>query len=98
MTSQRITRVWGIILLTITIFSLSIPVYAKYSGGTGEPNFPYQIAPAENLMLLRVSPEDYDKQFILTIEIDPARNRNCNVLMLDLVSVDLRRMITTYSV
>jgi parallel beta-helix repeat protein len=43
---------------------------AKYSGGTGEPNDPYQIATAEDLMLLGDSPEDYDKHFILTADID----------------------------
>jgi rhodanese-related sulfurtransferase len=42
----------------------------KYSGGTGEPDDPYQIATAENLMLLGDSPEDYDKHFILTADID----------------------------
>ena len=59
-----------IIALLITILSLSFPVYAKYSGGTGEPNDPYQIAMAEDLMLLGESPEDYDKHFILTADID----------------------------
>jgi len=43
---------------------------AKYSGGSGEPNDPYQIATAEDLMLLGESPEDYDKHFILTADID----------------------------
>ena len=70
MTSERISRVWGTILLTITTFSLSLPAYAKYSGGTGEPNDPYQIATAEDLMLLGESTEDYDKHFILTADID----------------------------
>ena len=42
----------------------------KYSGGTGEPNDPYQIATAEDLMLLGETPEDYDKHFILTADID----------------------------
>jgi len=70
MTSARISRVWGTILLTITIFSLGLPVQAKYNGGTGEPNNPYQIAKAEDLMLLGESPEDYDKHFILTADID----------------------------
>jgi parallel beta-helix repeat protein len=44
--------------------------HAKYSGGTGEPNDPYQIATAEDLMLLGDSPEDYDKYFVLTGDID----------------------------
>jgi hypothetical protein len=64
------SRISGAITLLITILSLSLPVYAKYSGGTGEPNAPYQIATAEDLMLLGESPEDYDKHFILIADID----------------------------
>jgi len=48
----------------------SFPTYAKYSGGTGEPNNPYQIATAEDLMLLGESPDDYDKHFIMIDDID----------------------------
>ena len=70
MTSAGIARVWWTILLTITIFSLSLPAQAQYSGGTGEPDDPYRIATAEDLMLLGETPEDYDKHFILTADID----------------------------
>jgi probable HAF family extracellular repeat protein len=49
---------------------LLVPISTKYSGGTGEPNDPYQIATFEDLMLLGESPEDYDKHFILTTDID----------------------------
>jgi len=56
--------------LTLTICLITIPAYAKYSGGTGEPNDPYQIATAEDLMLLGETPEDYDKHFVLTADID----------------------------
>jgi hypothetical protein len=42
----------------------------KYSGGSGTPDDPYQIATAEDLMLLGETPEDYDKHFILTADID----------------------------
>lgn len=42
----------------------------KYAGGTGESNNPYQIATAEDLILLGDSPEDYDKHFILIDDID----------------------------
>jgi len=52
------------------LFSLDAVAQRKYSGGTGEPNNPYQIATAEDLMLLGETPEDYDKQFILTANID----------------------------
>jgi hypothetical protein len=65
--NSQITRT---IPLLITVFSLSLPTYAKYSGGTGEPNDPYQIATAEDLMLLGESPEDYDTHFILTADIN----------------------------
>jgi len=70
MTSARISPVWGTILLTITIFSLNLPAYAQYSGGTGEPNDPYQIATAADLIALGEDPNDYDKHFILTADID----------------------------
>jgi hypothetical protein len=58
------------IILLITIFSLSFPAYAKYSGGSGTPEDPYQIATAEDLIALCETPDDYDKHFILTDDID----------------------------
>jgi len=50
-----------------------LPAYAKYSGGGGEPDDPYQIATAADLIALGESPEDYDKHFLLTagIDLDP---------------------------
>jgi len=66
---------WTITLI-ITIFSLSFSAYAKYSGDTGEPKNPYQIATAEDLMLLGESPEGYDKHFILTTDAATAINRS----------------------
>ncbi|MBN1507746.1 MAG: hypothetical protein JW955_12920, partial [Sedimentisphaerales bacterium] len=44
--------------------------WEKYSGGTGEPNDPYQIATAADLIALGETPEDYEKHFILTADID----------------------------
>ena len=44
--------------------------WEKYSGGTGEPNDPYQIATAADLIALGETPDDYDKHFILTADID----------------------------
>jgi len=70
MTKAGNSQIIRTIPLLITIFSISLPAYAKYSGGTGEPNDPYQIATAEDLMLLGETPEDYDKHFILTADID----------------------------
>jgi len=58
------------ITLLIIIFSLSLPAYAKYSGGSGTAEDPYQIATAEDLILLGEKPDDYHKHFILTADID----------------------------
>ncbi|MHC4558647.1 MAG: GLUG motif-containing protein [Planctomycetota bacterium] len=64
------SRILRTIPLLVTICLVSIPAQAQYGGGTGEPNDPYQIATAEDLMLVGESPEDYDKHFILTADID----------------------------
>ncbi|MBN1123526.1 MAG: hypothetical protein JXA82_00865 [Sedimentisphaerales bacterium] len=44
-----------------------------YSGGTGDPNDPFQIATAQDLIDLGQTEEDYDKHFILTNDIDLSR-------------------------
>jgi hypothetical protein len=69
-TKARNSRILRTVLLLITVFFLSLPAKAQYGGGSGEPNDPYQIATAEDLMLLGESTEDYDKHFILTADID----------------------------
>ena len=64
------SRIPRTISLLVTICLFSLPAYAKYSGGSGMADDPYQIATARDLMLLGESPEDYDKYFILTADID----------------------------
>ena len=66
--NRKIQRV--ISLLLVTLYFYGLPAQAQYGGGTGEPNDPYQIATADDLMLLGESPEDCDKHFILTADID----------------------------
>ena len=44
--------------------------HTPYAGGSGEPNDPYQIATAEDLILLGVRTCDYGKHFILTADIN----------------------------
>lgn len=51
-------------------YAAADPPATKYSGGTGEPNDPYQIATASDLIALGETPDDYDKHFILTADID----------------------------
>jgi len=43
---------------------------ALYSGGSGEPNDPYQIRTADQLVALGVHPEDFDRHFVVTADID----------------------------
>jgi hypothetical protein len=63
-------RSWGIV--AVGLFSLAIvsTATAKYSGGTGEPNDPYQIATPTDLIALGETPADYDKHFIMTADVD----------------------------
>jgi hypothetical protein len=64
---------------TVTTFILSLTAiltlaagsaFGAYSGGTGEPNNPYQIATNADLLALAANTGDYGKCFILTADID----------------------------
>ena len=70
MTTASNSRVLRTIPLLIAVCFVSLPAYAQYSGGTGEPNNPYQIATVEDLIWLGRTPGEYDKHFILTGDID----------------------------
>ncbi len=54
------------IIIAILLPSISL----AYSGGSGEPNEPYQIATKADLLELASTTEDYNKCFILTADID----------------------------
>lgn len=56
--------------LLIAVCLIACPHYAKYGGGSGTAEDPYQIATAQDLILLGESPDDYDKHFVLTADID----------------------------
>ena len=56
-------------IVLILVMIPVVPVWA-YSGGTGEPNDPYQIATAEDLIALGNEPNDYNDCFVLTADID----------------------------
>ena len=60
--------------MTLLILAAMNPCFAKYSGGTGEPNTPYQIANAADLMTLANDANDYNKCFVMTADIDLAPN------------------------
>ena len=70
MVAARIFPVLRTIPLLAVVCFVGLPAYSKYSGGTGDPNDPYQIATAADLILLGETPKDYDKHFIITADID----------------------------
>jgi len=54
----------------IAIGSFSVPVQAKYGGGSGEPNDPYLIYDANQLNAIGAEPNDWDMCFQLRADID----------------------------
>jgi hypothetical protein len=58
-----------IAFLTLAAISPCLAI-AKYSGGTGEPNTPYQIANVADLLTLGADINDYNKCFIMTADLD----------------------------
>ena len=60
---------WAYVAAVLLLTGVSTTT-AKYSGGTGEPNDPYRIATAADLIALGETPGDYDKNFLLTADID----------------------------
>jgi len=63
-----LTQMTGILLVCLSI--LTPKAWARYGGGTGEPNDPYRIVTAEDLNDIGRYEEDWDKHFILTADID----------------------------
>lgn len=61
------TRSLAVILV---IAHISISAQAKYSGGSGDQNDPYQIANVDDLLALGADTNDYNKCFIMTTDID----------------------------
>ncbi|MBN1787258.1 MAG: hypothetical protein JW806_02565 [Sedimentisphaerales bacterium] len=58
-------------IVSLSIFLLAPGCFA-YSGGTGEPNSPYQIADVNDLLQLAADTNDYNDCFILTNDINLA--------------------------
>ncbi len=61
---------WTCVTAVAFVLTLVCTATAKYGGGAGTAENPYQIATAADLILLGESPEDYDKHFVLTADID----------------------------
>jgi hypothetical protein len=56
-----------------TALFLCLPSYARYSGGTGDPNDPYRIATAEDLNDIGDHQEDWNKNFVLFKDVNLAQ-------------------------
>jgi hypothetical protein len=63
----------SILALAIIALLAGTAAEAKYSGGTGEPNDPYQIATAEDLNDIGNHEEDFNKHFILVNDVNLAQ-------------------------
>ncbi len=62
------TQIKIVIIVLFALFTL--PSYARYGGGTGEPNDPYLIYTAEHLNTISSEPNYWDKQFKLMADIN----------------------------
>jgi hypothetical protein len=58
------------VVFAAVIVSALPSVCFGYSGGSGEPNDPYQICDVNDLLELAGATEDYNKCFILTADIN----------------------------
>ncbi|MFC1761152.1 LamG domain-containing protein [Planctomycetota bacterium] len=59
------------VIIVLSLCLIQTHIYAvEFAGGAGEPNDPYQIAAAEQLIGMGDDPNLYDKHFILTADID----------------------------
>ncbi len=60
----------AIALAVVVLLLAAGAACGKYSDGTGEPDDPYQIATPNDLNDIHNHPEDYNRHFILTADID----------------------------
>ena len=58
------------LLMCLALSSSSSALSAEFAGGTGEPNDPYQIATAEQLISIGSDSDLLDRHFVLTEDID----------------------------
>jgi hypothetical protein len=63
----RVLAFWAVLTLSVPA---AITSAATFAGGTGEPNDPYQIATAEQLLAIGSNTNLLDKCFVLTADID----------------------------
>ena len=67
---MHIARSYRRVVAIGLLLTIGSTAAGKYSGGNGTVDDPYQIATAADLIKLGETPDDYDKHFILTADID----------------------------
>ena len=72
MNMRLIAKEYCLRFLAVLLIFIAAPVFAKYSGGAGEPNDPYLISCADDLNALGVDFTDWGKCFKLTADINMA--------------------------
>jgi len=70
---MRISSLLGKITVLVVIFCCSISVQAKYGGGSGTPEDPYQIWDANHMQAIGADSNDWDKCFILVNDVNLAK-------------------------
>jgi len=60
----------SLLLLSLAVCLLAIPAQAKYGGGSGTKEDPYQIGTAGQLNAIGTDPNDWDKHFVLMADVD----------------------------
>jgi hypothetical protein len=87
---SRAKRQESVVLLFILVFASSNLSLGKYSGGTGEPNDPYLIATPEDLNSVGQHPEDFNKCFLMTADINMAGYTYSTALIAPDINTDER--------
>lgn len=67
----------GLVCVTLVVLGLYVPAQGvEFAGGTGEPDDPYQIATASQLLSLGSDPNLRSRHFILVADIDMEPRRS----------------------
>jgi hypothetical protein len=80
------------IVIAIVLICSAVSFAGTYSGGTGEPNSPYQIASKVDLLTLAATPTDYGKCFILTADV----NMQGQVFTMAIIAPDTNSIISGF--
>jgi hypothetical protein len=70
MRALRERRILWVVSVLIAVACVSVPARAKYGGGSGTADDPYQIWTAEQMNALGAEPNDWDEHFQLMADLD----------------------------